>query len=55
MPPMGRNGATIMGAEMETAGLQFGRKDAPHPMGFGGHNYVGFIKFLEEQCGKPLD
>lgn len=55
MPPIGREGAVIMGAEMETAGLQFGRKDAPHTMGFAGQNYLGFIKFIEEHCGKPLD
>lgn len=55
MPPEGRDGAHIKASEMETAGIQIGRKDAPHLMGFGGQNYADFLKFLEEQCGKPMD
>ncbi len=55
MPPVGREGASISSAEMENAGLQIGRKDAPHTLGFGAQNYAGYIKFLEEQCGHPMD
>lgn len=55
MPPIGRDGAHLLAAEMETAGIQIGRKDAPHTTLFGANNYVGFLKFLEEQCGRPLD
>ncbi len=55
MPPIGRKGATITGGDMETAGIQIGRKDAPHTMGFGGQNYAGYIKFLEDVCGKKMD
>lgn len=55
MPPEGRDGAHIKASEMETAGIQIGRKDAPHLMGFGGQNYADFLKFLEEQCGHPMN
>ena len=55
MPPIGRNGAEISGGDLETTGLQLGRKDAPHTFGFAGANYVGFVKFLEEVCGRPMD
>ncbi|MCP4577657.1 MAG: 2-hydroxyacyl-CoA dehydratase, partial [Deltaproteobacteria bacterium] len=55
MPPIGREGATISAAEMENAGIQIGRKDAPHTLGFAAQNYADFIKFLEEHCGKPMD
>jgi len=55
MPPIGRKGAHISGGDMETAGIQIGRKDAPHTTGFAAQNYVGYIKFLEEVCGKPMD
>lgn len=55
MPPPGRDGATISAGDMESAGIQIGRKDAPHTTGFAGSNYVGYIKFLEQVCGKPMD
>ncbi len=55
MPPIGRKGAKITAAQMETAGVQIGRKDAPHTMGFAAQNYAGFMQFLEKQCGKPMD
>lgn len=55
MPPMGRDGAHILASEMETAGIQIGRKDAPHAMGFGAQNYSDLFKFLEKVCGRPLD
>jgi len=55
MPPIGRKGATISGGDMETAGIQIGRKDAPHTTAFAGMNYAGYIKFLEEVCQKPMD
>jgi benzoyl-CoA reductase/2-hydroxyglutaryl-CoA dehydratase subunit BcrC/BadD/HgdB len=55
MPPPGRSGAVISAADMESAGIQIGRRDAPHTTLFAGQNYVGLIKFLEAQCGKPLD
>jgi benzoyl-CoA reductase/2-hydroxyglutaryl-CoA dehydratase subunit BcrC/BadD/HgdB len=55
MPPIGRDGAKILPAEMESAGIQIGRKDAPHTTLFAGQNYVGFIKFLEQVCGRKMD
>lgn len=55
MPPIGRKGATISAADMETAGIQVGRSDAPHLFGYAGMQYQGFIKFIEEQCGYKLD
>jgi benzoyl-CoA reductase/2-hydroxyglutaryl-CoA dehydratase subunit BcrC/BadD/HgdB len=55
MPPLGRQGATISAGDMETAGIQIGRKDAPHTIGFAGQNYAGYIRFLEEVCGRKLD
>lgn len=55
MPPIGRDGAHITAAEMETVGIQIGRKDAPHTMGFAAQNYMGYIQFLEKVCGKPMD
>jgi benzoyl-CoA reductase/2-hydroxyglutaryl-CoA dehydratase subunit BcrC/BadD/HgdB len=55
MPPDGRDGAHVTSGDMETAGLQLGRKDAPHTFAFAGANYVGFVKFLEEVCGKKMD
>jgi len=55
MPPIGRDGATISGGDMETAGIQIGRKDAPHTFAFAAQNYMGYIKFLEEVCGKKMD
>ncbi len=55
MPPIGREGAHITAGEMETAGLQIGRKDAPHTTGFAAQNYGGYVKFLEEVCGRKMD
>ena len=55
MPPIGRNGATISGSDMETTGIQLGRKDAPHTIGFGAQNYNGYIQFLEKVCGRKMD
>jgi len=55
MPPAGRDGAHLLASEMESAGIQIGRRDAPHTTIFAGQNYVGFIKFLEEVCQKPMD
>jgi benzoyl-CoA reductase/2-hydroxyglutaryl-CoA dehydratase subunit BcrC/BadD/HgdB len=55
MPPIGRDGAIISGGDMESAGIQIGRKDAPHTTLFAGQNYGGYIKFLEQVCGKKMD
>ena len=55
MPPAGRMGATISSGDMESAGIQIGRKDAPHTTMFAAQNYAGMIKFLEKVCGKPMD
>jgi benzoyl-CoA reductase/2-hydroxyglutaryl-CoA dehydratase subunit BcrC/BadD/HgdB len=55
MPPIGRRGATVSSGDMETAGIQIGRKDAPHTTMFAAQNYAGMIKFLEKVCGKPMD
>jgi len=55
MPPIGREGATVSSGDQEIAGIQIGRKDAPHTTLFAGQNYAGLIKFLETQCGRPID
>lgn len=55
MPPIGREGAHISAGELETAGLQIGRKDAPHTTAFAGSNYAGFVKFLEQVAGRKMD
>ncbi len=55
MPPIGREGADISAGDMETAGIQIGRKDAPHTIQFAAQNYMGFVKFLEKVCEKPMD